>query len=49
VADLKFVSGHPLLIQSAMDAARQWQYEPTYLNDVPYPVLLYIRVNFLLQ
>jgi periplasmic protein TonB len=49
VADLKFVSGHPLLIQSAMDAARQWQYEPTYLNDVAYPVVLYITVNFVLQ
>jgi protein TonB len=49
VADLKFVSGHPLLIQAAMDAARQWVYEPTYLNDVAYPVVLYITVNFVLQ
>jgi len=49
VADLKLVSGHPLLIQAAMDAARQWEYEPTYLNDVAYPVVLYITVNFLLQ
>ena len=32
-----------------MDAARQWQYEPTYLNDVAYPVVLNITVNFLLQ
>jgi periplasmic protein TonB len=49
VADLKFVSGHPLLIDSAMASARQWVYEPTYLNDVPYPVILYITVNFVLQ
>ena len=49
VADLKLVSGHPLLIQAALDAARQWEYEPTYLNDVAYPVVLYITVNFVLQ
>src|SRR5262245_24583710 len=49
VADLRFVSGHPMLIDAAMQAARQWEYEPTYLNDVAYPVILNITVNFRLQ
>ncbi len=49
VADLKLVSGHPLLVESAMKAARQWEYEPTYLNDIPARVILFITVNFSLQ
>ncbi len=32
-----------------MKAARQWEYEPTYLNDIPAQVILYITVNFSLQ
>jgi len=28
VADLKVVSGHPLLVQAAMDAVKQWRYRP---------------------
>lgn len=49
VADLKLVSGHPLLVEPAMKAARQWEYEPTYLNDIPAQVILFITVNFTLQ
>jgi protein TonB len=48
VANLKLVSGHPLLVDAAMNAARQWEYEPTYLNDIPTQVILYITVNFTL-
>jgi len=29
VEDLQFVSGPPLLLKSAMDAVKQWQYKPT--------------------
>ena len=49
VADLKLVSGHPLLVQAAMEAARQWQYEPTYLNDTPARVMMNITVLFSLM
>jgi protein TonB len=49
VSNLKLMSGHPLLVDAAMNAARQWQYEPTYLNDIPAQVILYITVNFTLQ
>ena len=38
-----------MLIDAAMQAARQWEYEPTYLNDVAYLVILNITVNFALQ
>jgi hypothetical protein len=37
VVEAKIVSGPPLLIASAMEAVRQWKYEPTYLNDQPVP------------
>jgi protein TonB len=43
VIELQAVSGHPLLIQSAMDAVKQWQYKPTLLNGRP--VLVETEVN----
>jgi protein TonB len=46
VVEARVVSGPPLLIQSAMDAVRQWKYEPTYLNDEPVPVQLNVTVQF---
>jgi len=33
--NLRAVSGHPILIQAAMDAVRQWQYKPFLLNGEP--------------
>jgi TonB family protein len=33
VRQLEYVSGPPLLMKSAMDAVRQWQYEPTLLTS----------------
>jgi outer membrane biosynthesis protein TonB len=35
VANLQLFSGHPLLVQSATDAVKQWIYKPTLLNGVP--------------
>lgn len=46
VVEMKVVSGHPLLIQSALQAVQQWKYKPTYLNDVPVPVQLNVTVTF---
>jgi protein TonB len=48
VQALRAVSGHPLLVQAALDAVRQWRYEPTLLNTVPVEVSLSIDVNFTL-
>jgi protein TonB len=39
----------PELAQAAMDAAKQWQYEPTLLNGVPVEVVTTITVNFRLE
>jgi protein TonB len=48
IQELKVVSGHPLLIQSALDAVKQWHYQPTMLNGVPVEVITTIDVNFTL-
>ena len=49
VASIKLISGHPLLVQAAMEAASQWVYEPTRLNNEPVSVILSMTVNFRLQ
>ena len=40
------VSGSGMLIAAALDAVKQWKYEPTYLNGKPYPVELAVNVTF---
>ena len=37
------------LDQAALDAVRQWEYEPSLLNGVPVAVVMTIVVNFALQ
>jgi TonB family protein len=49
VEDLLLISGPPLLVQSAMDAVRQWVYRPTLLNGAPVEVVTTIDVNFSLS
>ncbi|MBI2818820.1 MAG: energy transducer TonB [Acidobacteria bacterium] len=46
IEELTVVSGHPMLIQAALDAVAKWQYEPTMLNGVPVEVITTIDVNF---
>ena len=46
VIDMKVVSGHPLLFQSALDALKKWKYEPTYLNDKPIAVEMIVTIRF---
>jgi len=46
VVEVKIVSGPPLLMQSALDAVRQWKYQPTFLNDQPVAVQLNVIVEF---
>ncbi len=38
VAAARVVSGHPLLQQAALSAARQWKFKPTLLNNTPVKV-----------
>jgi len=49
IQDLKIMSGHPLLVKSAMDAFGRWRYQPTLLNGEPVEVVTEIDVNFTLQ
>ena len=46
IDNLKVITGHPLLIQAAIDAVKQWRYKPTMLNNEPVPVVTTITVNF---
>ena len=49
VQELEFVSGPPLLIKAAMDAVKQWQYQPTLLAGEPVEVDTTIQVVFTLS
>lgn len=49
IENLEVVSGHPMLVQSALDAVRQWKYKPYFLNGEPVAVDTTITVNFNLQ
>jgi protein TonB len=46
VTQLQFISGPPLLMRSAMDAVREWRYQPTLLNGDPVEVDTTISVVF---
>jgi protein TonB len=49
IQNLQLVSGHPMLVQSATEAVKQWVYRPTLLNDEPVEVITQIDVNFTLS
>jgi periplasmic protein TonB len=49
IKELEVVSGHPLLQQAALDAVRQWRYQPTLLNGDPVEVDTTIDVIFSLN
>jgi protein TonB len=48
IENLQIISGHPLLVKSAMDAVLQWRYRPYYLNNEPVEVETQVTVNFTL-
>jgi periplasmic protein TonB len=49
VTTMKVVSGPTLLHQSAMDALRQWKYQPALLDGKPAPMHLTVTIQFRLQ
>ena len=49
VVEMRAVSGPPLLIPAAIEALRQWKYEPTILAGQPYPVRLSVTITFRLH
>jgi protein TonB len=46
VSEIRIISGHPLLVDAAIVAVKQWRYEPTLLNGVPTAVILTAKVHF---
>jgi len=46
VTSARAVSGHPLLKDAAVTAARQWQFSPTTLSGVPTKVIGSLTFNF---
>lgn len=46
VSDTKVLRSIPMLDQAAIDAVKQWEYEPTLLNGQAIPVVMTVTVNF---
>ena len=49
IRNLQLIDGPPLLVSAALDAVKQWRYEPTLLNGEPVEVITSIEVNFTLS
>lgn len=49
IENLVVVSGHPMLVKSAIEAVRQWRYRPYLLNGDPIEVETSVTVNFVLS
>ncbi|MGA3211175.1 MAG: energy transducer TonB [Terriglobales bacterium] len=48
ITGLKVIQGHPMLQGAALEAVKQWRYEPYLLNGEPVEVDTTITVNFTL-
>jgi TonB family protein len=46
IAELHVRSGHPFLIPAAMEAAKQYRYQPTMLNGEPVQIFTTIEIDF---
>jgi periplasmic protein TonB len=49
IESLQVMDGHPLLVQSALDAVRQWHYQPTKLDGQPVEVETIITIVYALN
>jgi TonB family protein len=49
VKNLEVISGHPLLVPAALEAVKQWVYQPPLLNGNPVEVNTEVSVNFTLS
>ena len=49
IENLQLVSGHPMLVPSALSAVKQWRYKPYLLNGQPVEVETTITVIFSLS
>jgi protein TonB len=49
VVDARILRSIPLLDAAALDAVRQWEYQPVLLNGAPVSVIMTVTVSFSLQ
>jgi TonB family protein len=49
VQDARILRSVPMLDQAAVDAVRQWRFEPVVIEGRPRPVIMTVTVNFRLQ
>lgn len=49
VEHLRLLSGHPLLIVAAREAAQQWAYVPATVRGIPVRVITQIQIHFALD
>jgi protein TonB len=49
IGNLQVLSGHPMLVQAAIDAVKQWRYRPYFLNGQAVEVETQVTVNFVLS
>ena len=49
VTATRVLSGHPLLVQPAIDAVRQWVYKPIFLEGQPVVAVTTVALNFAFQ
>ena len=49
ILNLRLVSGHPLLVAAAQDAAKQWIYKPPLLNGELIEAVTQLDVNFAMR
>jgi TonB family protein len=46
VENARVLKSIPELDQAAIDAVKQWKFEPTLMNGVPMPVIMTVTINF---
>jgi periplasmic protein TonB len=49
IETLRLISGHPMLAPAAIEAVKQWHYQPYQLNGKPVAVETQVQVNFTLS
>jgi protein TonB len=49
IQDGRVLRSIPLLDEAALDAVKQWEFEPTLMNGQPIPVIMTVTVNFYQQ
>jgi protein TonB len=49
IENLQVLGGHPMLVQSAINAVKQWRYRPYSLNGEAVEVETQVTVNFVLS